>query len=232
MTDTHQNWKNWAHVTKLDPDKHLANGAIEGVATSGTDAILLSGTLNVTPENLAELREQVEGYGIPLVVEPADPSGAVFDGVDMLFVPSVLNSPDSRWVVGKHQQWALQSPDIPWDRVVPEAYVVLNPASAVGRVTKAVCDLAPAAVAAYARAAEHYFHFPIVYIEYSGTYGDPAVVKAASEAVDDAVLYYGGGIDSAEKAAEMGQYADTIVVGNAVYEKGLDALKATVRAVQ
>ncbi|WP_067053234.1 phosphoglycerol geranylgeranyltransferase [Methanofollis ethanolicus] len=228
----HQNWKNWAHVTKLDPDRHLTQDAVEGVATSGTDAVLLSGTLNVTPENLADLREQVEGYGIPLVVEPADPSGAVFEGVDMLFVPSVLNTPDARWVVGKHQQWALQSPDIPWDRVVPEAYVVLNPASSVGKVTKAVCDLTPAEVAAYARTAEHYFHFPVVYIEYSGTYGDPAVVKAASEAIDTAVLYYGGGIDSAEKAAEMGRYADTIVVGNAVYEKGLDALRATVRAVQ
>ncbi len=30
----------------------------------------------------------------------------------------------------------------------------------------------------------------------------------------------------------MGQYADTIVVGNAVYDEGVDALKATVRAVK
>ncbi|TAJ44154.1 phosphoglycerol geranylgeranyltransferase [Methanofollis fontis] len=228
----HLKWKNWTHVTKLDPDKHLNPGAIEEVATSGTDAILLSGTLNVTPENLTALREQVEGYGIPLVVEPADTDGALFDGVDMLFVPSVLNTPDSRWVVGKHQRWALECPDIPWNLVVPEAYVVLNPNSAVGRVTGAVCDLSPAEVAAYARCAEHYFRFPIIYIEYSGMYGDPAVVKAAAEAIDDATLYYGGGINSAERAAEMGKYADTIVVGNAVYEAGVETLKATVRAVQ
>jgi phosphoglycerol geranylgeranyltransferase len=71
-----------------------------------------------------------------------------------------------------------------------------------------------------------------VYIEYSGTYGDPAVVKAASDALDQSILYYGGGIDSASRAAEMAQYADTIVVGNAVYEKGVDVLKATVKAVQ
>ncbi|EJG07119.1 Geranylgeranylglyceryl phosphate synthase [Methanofollis liminatans DSM 4140] len=232
MTGTHLKWKNWAHVTKLDPDKHLDAAAVEAVATSGTDAILLSGTLNVTRENLADLREQVEDYGIPLVVEPADPEGAVFEGVDLLFVPSVLNTPDARWVVGKHQQWALACPEIPWEQVVPEAYIVLNPASAVGRVTRAVCDLKPAEVAAYARCAEHYFHFPIVYIEYSGTYGDPAVVRAASEAITGASLYYGGGIDSAERAAEMGRYADTIVVGNAVYEKGVETLKATVKAVQ
>ncbi len=77
-----------------------------------------------------------------------------------------------------------------------------------------------------------YFHFPIVYIEYSGTYGDPAVVKAASEAIDQSILYYGGGINSAEKAALMGKFADTIVVGNAVYDQGAAVLKATVDAVQ
>jgi phosphoglycerol geranylgeranyltransferase len=80
--------------------------------------------------------------------------------------------------------------------------------------------------------ADRYFHFPIVYIEYSGTYGDPAVVRAASEAVEDAVLYYGGGINSETRAAEMASFADTIVVGNAVYDEGAGALKATVRAVK
>jgi phosphoglycerol geranylgeranyltransferase len=87
-------------------------------------------------------------------------------------------------------------------------------------------------VAAYVICADRYFSFPVVYIEYSGTYGDPAIVRAASEAVENAVLYYGGGINSAERAAEMAKYADTIVVGNAVYEQGAALLRATVRAVQ
>jgi phosphoglycerol geranylgeranyltransferase len=117
-------------------------------------------------------------------------------------------------------------------KVVPEAYIVLNPDSSVGKVTKAICDLTPADVAAYTSVADRYLRFPIVYIEYSGIYGDPMVVKAASDALDEALLYYGGGIDSAEKAAEMSRYADTIVVGNAVYEKGVEVLKSTVKAVQ
>ena len=64
------------------------------------------------------------------------------------------------------------------------------------------------------------------------TYGNPAIVSAVSDVVTEGRLFYGGGINSAEKAAEMGQYADTIVVGNAVYDEGVDALKATVKAVK
>ena len=46
-------------MTKLDPDKQLKAGDIEAIATSGTDALMLSGTLNVTQENLATLQKQV-----------------------------------------------------------------------------------------------------------------------------------------------------------------------------
>jgi len=225
-------WKKWTHITKLDPDKSLPHEFVEDIVTSGTDALMLSGTLNVTQENLGVLLEQVKSYGLPMVVEPADPSGVLFDGVQGLFVPSVINSPDVRWIVGKHKYWVKNNQDIKWDMVVPEAYIVLNPESSVGKVTNAICDITAKDVYAFASVADHYFHFPIVYIEYSGTYGDPKVVQAASEAVENARLFYGGGINSAERAAEMGKYADTIVVGNAVYDEGVEALKATVRAVK
>lgn len=224
-------WKNWVHVTKLDPDRQLSPASIRMVAESGTDALMLSGTLNVNRDNMAALRKQVAVYGLPLVVEPAAPEAVITEGVDLLFVPSVLNSTDVRWIVGKHRDWVMQQ-EVDWEKVVPEAYIVLNPESSVGKVTKAVCSLTPAQVAAYARIADRYFRFPVVYIEYSGRYGDPSVVKTVSESVEDAIVYYGGGIDSPEKAAEMARYADTIVVGNAVYEKGAEVLKETVRAVQ
>ncbi len=219
------------HVTKLDPDRNLSPEAVESVATSGTDALMLSGTLNVTRKNLRALLDQVAPYDLPVVVEPASPEGVITEGVTALFVPSVLNSQDVQWVIGKHRDWVLKYP-VEWDMVVPEAYIVLNPNSAVGKVTRASCSLTPREVAAYVTCADHYFHFPIVYIEYSGMYGDPAIVEAASHAVGDAVLYYGGGIDSPERAAEMARYADTIVVGNAIYEKGPAILRETVRAVQ
>jgi phosphoglycerol geranylgeranyltransferase len=226
-------WKDWVHVTKLDPDRQLKPGDIEAIATSGTDALMLSGTLNVTKENLSFLQQQLKGYDLPLVMEPASPEAVLMQGIDYVFVPSVMNSAEVQWIVGKHRLWVQQQKQrVPWDRIVPEAYIVLNPDSAVGKVTKSACNLTPEDVAAFTTVADHFFHFPIVYIEYSGTYGDPAVVKAASDVIDKSILYYGGGINSAQKAAEMSRYADTIVVGNAVYEQGAAVLKASVDAVQ
>jgi phosphoglycerol geranylgeranyltransferase len=226
-------WKDWVHVTKLDPDKQLKPGDIDAIAASGTDALMLSGTLNVTQENLTVLQKQVKAYDLPLVMEPAGPEAVLLQGIDYVFVPSVMNTTDVQWLVGKHQAWVrMQKGRIPWDYIVPEAYIVLNPDSSVGKVTKALTDLKPDEVAAYATVADHYFHFPIVYIEYSGRYGNPEVVRAVSEALDKSILYYGGGINSAEKAAEMSAFADTIVVGNAVYDQGAAVLKATVDAIQ
>ncbi len=66
-------WKDWVHVTKLDPDKQLKAGDIDAIATSGTDALMLSGTLNVTKENLLALQKQIAAYDLPLVMEPAGP---------------------------------------------------------------------------------------------------------------------------------------------------------------
>jgi phosphoglycerol geranylgeranyltransferase len=224
-------WKNWVHVTKLDPDKKLPPGAFAEIAASGTDALMLSGTLNVTLEKMADLKCEAANAGLPLVVEPAGPEVVMFDGIDLVFVPSVLNSVEVKWILGKHRDWVLNH-TVNWDKVIPEAYIVLNPDSAVGRVTHADCSISSNVVASYAAVADHYFHFPIVYIEYSGMFGIPDMVKAAADAVESAIIYYGGGIDSPERAAEMAKYADTIVVGNAVYDRGIDILRATVRAVQ
>ena len=226
-------WKDWVHVTKLDPDKQLKPGDIDAIAASGTDALILSGTLNVTQENLAALLKQVKAYSLPLVIEPSGPEAVLMQGIDYVFLPSVMNTTDVQWIIGKHRMWVQQQKlQVPWDRIVPEAYIVLNPDSSVGKVTRSICNLKPEEVVAYTTLADHYFHFPIVYIEYSGTFGDPDVVKAASDVLDKSILYYGGGINSAERAAQMSRYADTIVVGNAVYDQGAAVLKATVDAVQ
>jgi phosphoglycerol geranylgeranyltransferase len=219
-------WRGWTHITKLDPDRPIAPEAVKAVAESGTSAVMVSGTQNVTSKKIARLVEMLRPYDLPKVLEPVDGSMVTYDPFDHVFVPTVLNSGNPAFIVGKHAAW-LKRGEIRWERVVPEAYLVLNPDSAVGRLTQAK-PLDAETAAAYAAAAEGYFNFPVVYIECSGTFGSPEVVEAVKRRLKGAALFYGGGIDSAEKAKAMKRWADAVVVGNVLYEKGLDAYLETV----
>jgi len=101
----------------------------------------------------------------------------------------------------------------------------------VAQVTDANTDLSKDDVIAYARLAENYFKLPIFYMEYSGTYGDKDIVAAVNEVLNETRLFYGGGITSPEQAAEMARLANTVIVGNIIYDNLKEALK-TVEAVK
>ncbi|WP_228546349.1 geranylgeranylglyceryl/heptaprenylglyceryl phosphate synthase [Halegenticoccus tardaugens] len=108
---------------------------------------------------------------------------------------------------------------------VSEAYIVLNPASAVATVTHATFDLTTAEATAYAQATKQLLGQEIVYLEYSGTLGDPNLVAAVREALSSATLFNGGGIHEYDSASEMATVADTVVVGDLVHERGIVASK-------
>lgn len=222
-----ENIKKWKHVMKLDPDKKISAENLEKIAGSGSDALMVSGTQNVTRRNVEKILGMIKKYDIPKVLEPPHPD-CIVDGFDYVFVPCVINSDDAMWIVGKHKEW-VEKYDIDWETVVPEAYIVLNPDSMVGKVTKARANIGQKGVVAYAVCAERFFNFPIIYIEYSGKYGDPEIVRAVHKNLEKALLFYGGGINSREKAVEMKKYADVIVVGNAAYEDIDRAVETIVR---
>ena len=57
------------------------------------------------------------------------------------------------------------------------------------------------------------------------------IVEAASRVLEKTRLFYGGGIRNAEDAKTMAEIADTVIVGNIIYED-LKAALATVDAVK
>ncbi|RZN34342.1 MAG: phosphoglycerol geranylgeranyltransferase [Methanophagales archaeon ANME-1-THS] len=209
-------WKNWKHITKLDPDKYISPDDLATIVSSGTDAIMISGTQNITDHKVSRLISLLKGYSIPKILEPVTPDVVSFADVHYIFVPMVLNAGNVDWIVGKHKDWIMNH-TIQWESVIPEAYIVLNPDSAVAKLTSSRTNLGHDEIIAYARYAEKYLHLPLVYIEYSGMYGDPRIVKRLRESLTEATLFYGGGIESRQTAAEMSRYADVIVVGNVVY---------------
>ncbi|ADJ15986.1 phosphoglycerol geranylgeranyltransferase [Halalkalicoccus jeotgali] len=228
-----ESWTDWDHIVKVDPDKDLAPGdSFEDVCRTGTDAIEIGGTLDMTEEKMQEVIDACAKYDVPLYQEPSNPAVVVDDkALDGYLVPVVLNAGDISWAIGFHKEW-VKIDDIDWDRTFTEAYIVLNPEASVAELTQADCQQTAEDVAAYAEVAEKMLGQPIVYIEYSGTFGDPEKVRAASEALEEATLFYGGGIGDYESANTMAQYADVIVVGDLLHEAGCEAVEETVEGAQ
>ncbi|MGN7312014.1 heptaprenylglyceryl phosphate synthase [Alkalicoccobacillus gibsonii] len=224
-------YQHWKHLFKLDPNKELSDEALEAICESGTDAIIVGGTDGVTLDNTLQLLVRIRRYAVPCVLEVSN-IDAITPGFDYFFIPTVLNSQKIEWITGQHHAALKEYGAIMnWDEVIPEGYCVLNPEAKVAQLTDAVCDLDIEDVLAYARMAEHMYKLPIFYLEYSGTYGDPNIVKQVSSVLEQTRLVYGGGIETRAQAEEMAAYADTIVVGNAIYHNLQEAIK-TVQSVK
>ncbi|WP_413376157.1 heptaprenylglyceryl phosphate synthase [Alkalihalobacillus sp. 1P02AB] len=225
------NYQEWRHVFKLDPNRALTDEQIERICESGTDGIIIGGTDGVTLDNTLHVMAKVRRYAISCALEVSNVD-SITPGCDYFFIPSVMNSEKREWILGQHHQAIKEFGAIMnWDEVVMEGYCVLNRDSKVAELTEANVDLDQDDIIAYARMAENLYRFPVFYLEFSGIYGDADTVKQVSAVLEQTKLFYGGGIRSEEQARQMAAYADTIVIGNLIYEDFEAALK-TVSAVK
>lgn len=119
-----------------------------------------------------------------------------------------------------------------------EAYIVHNPNSAAARESNvSESDLLdPREAKQRAMAAERHLGSELLYLEYSGTYGgDEAIetLQQISPALSWSRLWYGGGIDSRERAlAMLDAGADTVVVGDAFHRVAEEEADICERAVR
>ncbi|TXC85731.1 heptaprenylglyceryl phosphate synthase [Metabacillus litoralis] len=221
----------WKHVFKLDPDKEISDEDLEKVCESGTDAILVGGSDNITEDNVLNLMARIRRYLIPCVLEVSTVE-SILPGFDLYFIPSVMNSNSTKWLINLHQEAVKEYGEIMnWDEIVVEGYCILNPDCKAAKLTEAATDLSIEDVKAYARVAENMFHLPIFYLEYSGKLGDLEVVKETKKVLSNTKLFYGGGISSADEAKSFAEHADVVVVGNVIYTD-LKAALQTVSAVK
>ncbi|MCR2823422.1 heptaprenylglyceryl phosphate synthase [Lederbergia panacisoli] len=217
--------KEWRHAFKLDPDKDISDEHLEKLCESGTDAIIIGGTDDVTLEKVLNLMARVRRYTVPCVLEVSNLE-SITPGFDLYFIPSVLNSRDIRWLSGLHHEAVKEYGEImDWNEILIEGYCILNDNCKAAIQTNANANIDDDDVVAYAMMAEKMFHMPIFYMEYSGKYGDLDLVKKVKNQLSETKLFYGGGIKTVQQAQEMGQVADVIVVGNAIYENFPLALK-------
>ena len=224
-------YRTWRHAFKLDPAKTITDKEIELLAESGTDGIIVGGTDGVTLDNVLDLLIRIRRFAVPLALEISTIE-SVTPGFDYYFIPTVLNSTKAEWINGMHHLALREYGHLmDWDELIIEGYCILNPDCKAAKLTGATNALDEEDVIAYARMAEHLFKLPVFYMEYSGIYGDPEMVREASRILKQTKLFYGGGIKNAQEAKEMAEIADTIIVGNVIYENFENAL-STVSAVK
>ncbi|CDQ41718.1 MULTISPECIES: heptaprenylglyceryl phosphate synthase [Virgibacillus] len=222
--------KDWKHIFKLDPAKEISDDHLEMICESDTDAIIVGGTDNITLDGVLDLLSRIRRYTVPCILEISSME-AITPGFDYYYIPMVLNSKEKKWMMDIQHQAIKEFVDmLEYSEILFEGYCILNKdAKAFVHTNSYLPDEED--VIAYAYMADKVFHLPVFYMEYSGMYGDPALVEKVKTQLDHSLLFYGGGIETAGQAREMKQHADVVIVGNSIYTDIKQALK-TVKAVK
>lgn len=240
------NWNEIDHITKIDPAEDLPTNL---EILEGTDLVIVGGSDSVTKENTLTVirRTQTQFPTMTVFQEPYSSthvSSETIETADFLSVPAVYNGDHDHFVekhvdlfteVGSKPEELLgaglpiigdlissKGSDVVLeiaDKIIAEGYVIQHLDSKAAHVSGVDTLYTSDQVAGAVLATEAFYGFPIFYIEYSGTYGGPEDVMAASEYINDTVLLYGGGIESTHQTEEiLDAGADAVVVGDCFHD--------------
>src|SRR5699024_6554809 len=182
-----------------DPAKEINDEDLERICESGTDAIIVGGTDNVTLDGVLDLLYRIRRYALPCALEVST-TDAITPGFDAYFIPTVFNSQDKKWIIDmQHEAIKEFGSLIDWNELFVEGYCILNEQSKAFQKTNSIIPT-DEDVISYALMAEKFFKLPIFYVEYSGTYGNVTLVEEVKKQLNETKLFYGGGIETLAQA--------------------------------
>src|SRR5690625_3596498 len=118
--------KRWKHIFKLDPAKNISDENLKQLCHSGTDAIIIGGTDNVTYENVYELFTRVRRYHLPTILDVSTFTAFVPYFVSYC-IPIVKDSMEKKWMIDiQHKALKQLKPFFENIDIYYEVYCILN----------------------------------------------------------------------------------------------------------
>src|SRR5690625_1102930 len=158
----HTRWpRDWSSdVCSSDLAKEISDEHLEELCESGTDAIIVGGTDNITLDAVLDLLYRIRRYALPCVLEVSE-MDAISPGFDYYFIPMVLNSTEKKWMMDIQHEAIKQYKELmDWDEIMMEGYCILNPEAKAFQKTNCAIP-SEEDVISYAFMAENIFHLPI-----------------------------------------------------------------------
>lgn len=221
--------ENCKHVFKLDPNKTISDEHLERLCESNTDMIIVGGTDGVTQSNVLDLMARIRRYMTPVALELSNLE-AVVPGFDHYFVPAVFNTQDMKFLHGMLLE-ALERYHhmLDFDTISLMPYLIFNEDCKAYQYAK--CEpITEENMTHYVQLIDKMYRQKYMYIEYSGKLAETKLLRELYETKTHTHMIYGGGIDSKETFEKLMPYADTLIVGNLIYEDFEAALNTVIRS--
>ncbi len=208
----------------VDPEKPVNTSVVANLVERGADAVLVGGTLNVTPYDVDEYIRGLRAKGVnaPIIIFPGGVNNIGREADAILFM-SLLNSVDPYWLMGAQITAAPIIKRIGLE-TIPTAYIIYGHGGAAGHIGRSlpIPWETPYITAAYALAAEM-MGMRLIYLE-AGSGSPSAIPEKAVEytraVIEIPLLIVGGGIREPEKALNLVKAgAHGIVIGTVVEKK-------------
>jgi len=203
---------------------------------SGTDAILISGSTDVTESLVDEVCSRLKkSVDIPLIIFPGNVN-MISKHADAIYFMSMLNSTNTYWITRSQM---IGAPVVAKSGIEPlsVAYTVVEPGGTVGWIGEAnlIPRAKPKIAAAFGMAAEYMgFHF---FVTDAGSNPKEGPIPLPMVKIVSSILHIpyvvAGGVRTPEEAeAVVKAGADIIQVGTAFEENGSkDKIEKMVKAV-